>query len=388
MADPNLEFSPTDGWENTTTFPTNPVSQAQTRSMMQRLFTQIQTFLNTTLVGWVNSTFATKADLAGAVLSGISDNSITDAKLSGSAGTVKTRVNTYLAEGGISDDRLSPGVGSVKTLSTAHYIDWFKHGLTGTTDSSGSTTVYTLTPSPAITAYTQFQKMVVIFDKTNAGSSTLNISGLGAKTIKKITSVGTIAIVANDIVANTPAYLIYDGTDLILLNPVFNSPDYTIGKVDYFAMSTAPTGYLKANGAAVSRTTYAALYTAIGTTFGVGDGSTTFNLPDMRGVVPRGWDDGRGYDSGRAFGSYQADGNKSHSHTGGISSSGAHTHTTLLYAAGSGSSTGYLGNYQTTLQNETPTSSNGSHDHTVTINADGNTEVTVKNVALLAVIKY
>jgi len=79
------------------------------------------------------------------------------------------------------------------------------------------------------------------------------------------------------------------------------------GVVMYFAADTAPTGYLKANGANVSRSTYAALFSAIGTTFGSGDGSTTFGLPDMRGQFPRGWDDGRGLDSGRAFGSSQSD---------------------------------------------------------------------------------
>lgn len=77
------------------------------------------------------------------------------------------------------------------------------------------------------------------------------------------------------------------------------------GQVAFFARSTAPTGWLKANGAAISRTTYAALFAAIGATFGAGDGSTTFNLPDLRGQFPRGWDDGRGVDAGRAFGSAQ-----------------------------------------------------------------------------------
>lgn len=86
------------------------------------------------------------------------------------------------------------------------------------------------------------------------------------------------------------------------------------GQVAVFARSTAPTGWLKANGAAVSRTTYAALFAAIGTTFGVGDGSTTFNLPDMRGEFVRGLDDGRGVNAGRALGSWQADDFKAHKH--------------------------------------------------------------------------
>lgn len=88
---------------------------------------------------------------------------------------------------------------------------------------------------------------------------------------------------------------------------IAESPTLLPGSVIYFARTTAPTGYLKANGAAVSRTTYAALFTAIGTTFGAGDGATTFNLPDLRGEFIRGWDDGRGIDSGRVFGSAQGD---------------------------------------------------------------------------------
>ena len=87
------------------------------------------------------------------------------------------------------------------------------------------------------------------------------------------------------------------------------------GEVTYFAMSSAPTGWLKANGAQVSRSTYADLFAAIGTTFGAGNGSTTFNLPDLRGEFIRGWDNGRGVDAGRSFGSFQADEFERHNHT-------------------------------------------------------------------------
>lgn len=85
--------------------------------------------------------------------------------------------------------------------------------------------------------------------------------------------------------------------------------------VIYFARNTAPTGWMKANGAAVSRTAYAALFAAIGTSFGEGDGFTTFNVPDLRGEFIRGWDDGRGIDASRLFGTWQVDDFKSHSHT-------------------------------------------------------------------------
>ena len=80
-----------------------------------------------------------------------------------------------------------------------------------------------------------------------------------------------------------------------------------VGEVAFFACSTPPSGWLKANGAAVSRTTYAALFAAIGTTFGAGDGRTTFNLPDLRGEFLRCLDDGRNIDRGRRLGTAQGD---------------------------------------------------------------------------------
>lgn len=79
------------------------------------------------------------------------------------------------------------------------------------------------------------------------------------------------------------------------------------GAVQFFAMDTAPVGWLKANGAAVSRTSYACLYAAIGTRFGAGDGKTTFNLPDLRGEFLRAYDEGRGVDEGRQLGTTQSD---------------------------------------------------------------------------------
>ncbi|MCG9081560.1 phage tail protein, partial [Laribacter hongkongensis] len=86
------------------------------------------------------------------------------------------------------------------------------------------------------------------------------------------------------------------------------------GFVGSFAMASAPAGWLKANGAVVSRAAYSRLFSVIGTTFGTGDGSTTFNLPDLRGEFVRGWDDRRGVDNGRVFGSTQADALQGHGH--------------------------------------------------------------------------
>ena len=106
----------------------------------------------------------------------------------------------------------------------------------------------------------------------------------------------------------------YDGKRLLNVDDLAGM--IPSGAVMYFAGQTAPTGWLKANGAAVSRTAYAALFAAIGTTYGAGDGRSTFNLPDLRGEFIRGWDDGRGIDRGRVFGSAQSDELKAHTHGG------------------------------------------------------------------------
>lgn len=88
------------------------------------------------------------------------------------------------------------------------------------------------------------------------------------------------------------------------------------GTVIMLAATNIPTGYrlLKCNGATISRTAYADLFSVIGTTFGVGDGVNTFRLPDLRGEFLRGWDDGRGIDAGRSLGSWQTDEFRSHDH--------------------------------------------------------------------------
>jgi microcystin-dependent protein len=91
------------------------------------------------------------------------------------------------------------------------------------------------------------------------------------------------------------------------------------GKLHLFDMAAVPAGNrcLVANGAVVSRTTYARLFAAIGTRYGAGDGATTFQIPDWRGVFFRGLDNGRGLDPGRGLstGTYQASQNLQHRHS-------------------------------------------------------------------------
>lgn len=166
----------------------------------------------------------------------------------------------------------------------------------------------------------------------------------------------------------------------------------------HFPRSTAPTGWLKANGAAVNRITYAALFAVIGTTFGVGDGVLTFNLPDMRGEFLRGWDDGRGIDVGRTLGSAQSGQNLLHSHSGTIAAVANHNHNNGIYTrllrppyVGSltGSDTSYSGTEQAVGAGDSADIiAAGGHTHTIAIDNDGGSEARPRNIAMLACIKY
>ncbi|RXJ93330.1 hypothetical protein CRV00_11810 [Malaciobacter molluscorum] len=79
-------------------------------------------------------------------------------------------------------------------------------------------------------------------------------------------------------------------------------------------VATIPSGFLECNGAEVSREKYSELFKVIGTTYGAGDKTTTFNFPDLRGEFVRGFDNGRGVDIDRLIGSWQEDEFKSHGH--------------------------------------------------------------------------
>lgn len=87
------------------------------------------------------------------------------------------------------------------------------------------------------------------------------------------------------------------------------------GAVMPFAMNSAPTGWLAANGSAVSRTTYAELFALIGVIYGSGDGSTTFALPDLRGYFVRGAGTNSDGTASGTFGTKQADAFQGHFHS-------------------------------------------------------------------------
>ncbi|KAA0983767.1 phage tail protein [Pseudomonas sp. ANT_J28] len=213
-----------------------------------------------------------------------------------------------------------------------------------------------------------------------------------------------------------------------------------VGMVSAFAIIWAPPGWLKCNGAAISRTTFASLFARLGTLYGAGDGSTTFNLPDLRGLFPRAWDDGRGIDVGRGLGTYQemllhshahtatstaagdhqhaawTDAQGAHQHNAWADSQGEHAHTVkegAISPSGPGGEVLSSGDdYTTAINNYSSTglsgahshnigmgtagghshnvgiSTAGGHSHAITIAAAGGAETRPKNMALLFCIKY
>jgi microcystin-dependent protein len=235
--------------------------------------------------------------------------------------------------------------GVTVTGTTAQFTN-ITGGSIGATTITGTTVTGTTANFVSGVFTTQISGVTVT--GTTANFTSGNFSLLNATTVTVGTNTGTSGQVLTSQGSGTPT--IWSTLSAI-----------PVGCIQYFAMNTAPSGYLKANGTAVSRSTYSTLFATIGTTFGAGDGSTTFNLPDLRGQFVRSWaDNGTVYDSGRTFGSTQADAFKSHSHNIGISAN---------KSAGAGFSAYGAGGTSTT-------------------DASGGTETRPVNIALLACIKF
>ncbi len=170
------------------------------------------------------------------------------------------------------------------------------------------------------------------------------------------------------------------------------------GAVIAFAGANVPSGYLVCDGSAVSRTTYANLFAAIGTAWGTGDGSTTFNLPDMRVVFLRGVNGTRsdafadpddnatlrtsifpGGNTGNAVGSYQADQFKAHQHDNGAVTCGNFYYPTAYNIYGTATAA-YVPSPAVVWGNET--------EYTGNTGPQGGSETRPKNVYVNYIIKY
>ena len=158
------------------------------------------------------------------------------------------------------------------------------------------------------------------------------------------------------------------------------------------------------NGNAINRITYSDLFNVIGTTFGIGNGTTTFNLPDFRAETLRGFDEAGALDAGRVLNSFQDESCDVSTLTATSSSDGAHGHTYATNTTGSHSHT-YANNYtpgsfavrkgnNSTTTSKVVTSSSGNHyhnfsqqsggihNHTVAISDFGDSETMSYNIAL------
>ena len=160
-----------------------------------------------------------------------------------------------------------------------------------------------------------------------------------------------------------------------------------VGAVFCTAAASVPTGFLECNGAAVSRSTYASLFSAIASIYGSGDGSSTFNLPDLRGEFIRGFDNGRGIDNGRTHASAQSDQNKGHTHSASVTDPG-HSHTVNNFGGNFGGESGA----QTFRSDHTGTSTAIVQSATTGVSvsnaSQGGTEVRVRNIAMIYIIKF
>lgn len=130
-------------------------------------------------------------------------------------------------------------------------------------------------------------------------------------------------------------------------------PNTPPGGIIMYGGSTIPTGWLLCDGSAVSRTAYALLFAAIGTSFGAGDGSTTFNLPDLRDRFPLGV-------STKSLG--QTGGGGSHSSNGGHTHDG-HGASIGAHGTANNTTTGGAADRATDGTHAGTHSSDGSHTH-------------------------
>lgn len=167
--------------------------------------------------------------------------------------------------------------------STAKWRD----DISGSIVTAGTSTAYTVTSNQTFDNLTRLAGQMIAFTPhaTNGATVTLNVDGLGAKPLR---SSPGIDLPAGVLAQGTPYVAIYNATDsAFYLRGFFGSPYYVpLGSIVEFTGASVPnSSFVFPAGQALSRTTYAPLFSLIAVTYGAGDGSTTFNVPDLTGRV-------------------------------------------------------------------------------------------------------
>jgi microcystin-dependent protein len=188
-------------------------------------------------------------------------------------------------------------LGDATTLNQAVTARQFLNNSVQYCSVGGTANTVALSTGFSATAYTAGFTVSWVVGATNTGPVTINVDNIGAKALVRADGAHT-ALQAGDLPVGALVEAQYDGTRFQLRSPATTSTSADVlarivrtGTIVAWAHSTVPAGWLECYGQAISRTTYAELYAAIGTTYGVGDGSTTFNLPDLRGRSIFGEDD-------------------------------------------------------------------------------------------------
>jgi microcystin-dependent protein len=171
----------------------------------------------------------------------------------------------------------------------------WRDDLNGSLSTGGSANAYTLTTNQTFASLTNGLMVCFVASFTNTTTCTLNVDGLGAVPLR---IAGAVECPAGSVVSGAAYFATYRSASnqWVIVNGVSATP---AGSIIAYAGTTAPNGWLLCDGSAVSRTTYAGLFAVVSTTYGVGDGSTTFYVPDLRGRVIAGQDDMGGSSANR-----------------------------------------------------------------------------------------
>lgn len=168
-------------------------------------------------------------------------------------------------------------------------------------------------------------------------------------------------------------------TDLNKTSSIDSTRIIPVGSVTIHSINSAPAGWLLCDGTAVSRTTYSDLFDIVGTSFGVGDGSTTFNTPDLKGRTPAGYDssdsdfDSIGNADGEITHTLTEAEVAGHTHNGTTASGNfdSHTHNLPLGLFGGGNFHGFQLDVASIDSALTVSSNNSTHSHPLSVNTAG-----------------